>query len=110
MADSILTQNRCSAIIPTGEQDGIECNSPNPSILTESGWRCASCFEQFGGTITEGPDAEFPVHVDPFYRTSAIWRKANIEAQRQAANTPKIRDLGTLMAGVIDGMQKAGIL
>lgn len=103
------TLGRCSAIIPLDEQNGIECNGL-ASVLTEEGPRCAECFAEFGGTITEGPDAEFPVHVDPFYRSSATWRKANIEAQRSAASVPKISDLGSLMFGVIDAMEKGGIL
>lgn len=50
--------NLCTAIIPLGDQDGIECRGP-ASILCEEGPRCAECFKEFGGTPVEEAAQQF---------------------------------------------------
>lgn len=118
LANSNPTIERCTNEIPQTSDpsacDAITCNAP-ATYNCEEGPRCAHCYRTYGGTLVI--DADSLTDDSAFYRpprfkqpVSALWIRANVEAEAELNSRRPIRDLGTLMSGVIDQITKGGAL
>lgn len=98
---------RCTNELPATSNsancDAITCNAL-ATYITEDGPRCASCYREFGGMLVI--DADEPEQ----HEVSPLWIRANTAAATELERRRTIRDLGTLMSGVIDQMTKGGTL